>query len=153
MAKLESRSGTVRRVERLPTAWRGQHGTPITALDVGGLAVRYGGLPSVGVGDVVTVVGYRRGGGLWAQALRNESTDVSYVPRPWSFVALAGVLLGVVVPWLGFPLALVALPAGALALVGGLHGFRVRWLLAAQPSRHAAPIRAPLRATGHAQRR
>src|SRR5688572_23682017 len=64
MARLHCRIGAVRRVERLTTAWRGAHGKPITPLDVGGLAVRVDGAPSVAEGDLVTVVGRPRAGGL-----------------------------------------------------------------------------------------
>lgn len=149
MARLQSRSGTVHQVARLATSWRGEHGERITLLDLGGIPVRYGGTPSVGVGDVVTVVGYRSVAGIRAQAIRNESTDVSYAPRIWPAVVAAVTLLGVAAPLLGFPAAFALVPLGGLSLVVALLNYRVRWLLDAQPSRHAAPVRVHPRATGH----
>ena len=153
MARLQSRSGTVHQVERLATPWRGEHGERITALDVGGTRVRYGGTPSVGVGDLVTVVGYAARTGIEAKALRNESTDVTYAPASWPGSVVGTALLGVLAPWLGFPAALVLVPLGGLAMFNAWQNYRVRWLLDQQPSRHGAPVRAPLHATDHAPQR
>ena len=153
MVRLQSRSGTVHKVDRLVTPWRGEHGERITALNVGGIPVRYGGTPSVGVGDVVTVVGYSTALGIRAQAIRNESTDVSYVPRAWPPAAVGVALLGVAAPLLGFPAAFLLVPLGGMSLLVALHHHRVRWLLDAQPSRHAAPVRAPRHSMGHGSQR
>lgn len=152
MATLSCRSGTVRRVDRLTTPWRGAHGEAVTTIDLNGTPVRFGGVPSLGVGDLVTVVGYDTAHGVRAQALRNESTDVSYSPNPWPPGMVGLALLGVAGPLLGFPAAFVMVPLGGLALLRALHNYRVRWLLDLQPSRHGAPIRAPLHSTGHEPR-
>lgn len=152
MASMVSQSGTVHQVQRLTTVWRGRHGEPITALDLGGTVVRYPGTPSVGVGDVVTVVGYSGAEGIRARAMRNESTDVSYAPSPWPAALIGATLLGVAAPIVGFPLAFLLVPVGAWSLMVAFRNYRVRWLLDAQPSRHASPIKAPRRATGPAPR-
>ncbi len=116
-------------------------------MDLSGTPIRFAGMPSVGVGDVVTVVGYQSEKGIRAQALRNESTDVSYAPPRWPAAVTGALMLGAGAPLLGFPLAFLLVPLGAMALVRAVHNSRVRWLLDAQPSRHAAPIRAPRPAT------
>jgi hypothetical protein len=153
MARLQSRSGTVHHVERLATPWRGEHGERITSLDVGGTRVRYGGTPSVGVGDLVTVVGYPSASGIEAKALRNESTDVSYAPSPWPGAAAGTLLLGMAAPVLGFPWAAVLVPLGGVAMWNAVQNYRVRWLLDQQPSRHGTPVRGPHHATDHAPQR
>jgi hypothetical protein len=153
MARLQCRSGTVRRIDRVTTPWRGAHGEPITSLDLGGIPVRYEGVPSVGVGDLVTVVGYQSTHGMHAQALRNESTDVSYAPPVWPAALTGTVLLGAAAPLLGFPGAFVMVPLGAVALLRGLQQYRVRWLLDSQPSRHGAPVRVPHPAMDRARQR
>jgi hypothetical protein len=153
MARLQCRSGTVRRIDRITSPWRGVHGEPITSLDLGGIPVRYGGAPSVGVGDLVTVVGYQSAHGMRVQALRNESTDVSYAPLVWP-AALAGTLvLGGAAPLLGFPGAFVLVPLGMVALLRSLQQYRVRWLLDSQPSYHGAPVKVPHHATDRARQR
>jgi len=150
MARLVTQSGTVLRVDRVTTAWRGAHGDRATTLDLGGMSVHYGGSPSVGVGDVVTVVGYLTGTGLRAAALRNESTDVSYAPTSWPWWVAAVTLLGLGAPFLGFPIAFVLVPLGGGALALALRNARARWLLDAQPSRHGSSLRVPRRPTGPA---
>jgi hypothetical protein len=150
MARLVTRTGTVLRVDRVTTAWRGAHGDRATTLDLGGTAVHYGGSPSVGVGDVVTVVGRRTGSGIRAAALRNDSTDVSYAPTSWPWLLVAAALLGLGAPILGFPVAFVLVPLGGGALAAALRNARARWLLDAQPSRHGSTLRAPRRPTGPA---
>jgi hypothetical protein len=153
MARLQVRSGTVRRVNRITTPWRGAHGDRITTLDLAGTAVRFEGLPSVGVGDVVTVVGYLSRNGMHAKALRNESTDVSYAASVWPAGLMATLVLAVAMPIVSFPAAIALVPVGAAALGVAVRNYHVRWLLDAQPSHHRAPVRVPHHAMGHESRR
>jgi hypothetical protein len=153
MVALETRSGTVTRIDRAASPWRGAHGTPDTLIDLDGTLVRYPGAPSVGAGDILTVVGRRRAHRLEAIALRNESTNVSYLPSVWPATAVAVALLGVAAPLLGFPIAVPLLLAGALAVHRVLQHHRVRVLLHLQPSRHGTSATARPHARGHESRR
>lgn len=94
MPTLQLRTGTVRSPKRTVTVWRGAAGPPDTRFGLGSVVAVFPRPVSLGEGDLVTVVGRRRSDGFAVEALRNDSTAVSYPARTGTAVACLLGLIG-----------------------------------------------------------
>jgi len=93
----------------------------------------------VGEGDLVTAVGRPWGGeGFRVEAIRNDSTDVSYHAATWLRLGVALALVSLVFFPIGW-VRVVAVPAAAWATWRAVLGHLANTVLRATPSRHRHP--------------
>jgi hypothetical protein len=136
MHLLRLHRGTVRALTRRRAIWRGAADPPETSFSIDGVRLVFPRPVSVGEGDLVTAVGWPRGReGLRVEALRNDSTDVSYEAATWVRLGAAVALVSLAFLPIGWA-KVAAVSMGAWASWRAARGHLANTVLKATPSRH-----------------